>query len=343
MKQGYNELAPGTPNLSFSQPVRDTIRLTWSNTARAKAYRVLRWLSLDNQQVIYTGEETALLLPGLAPGTYAFSVDALNQWGVTASQLVTVVVQPPPTPTATPTNTPTPVPTNTPVPPGPPTTLYSIADASIVQSAPNANFGTTYDMGIGYEECDFSSPLRSLVLFDMTAIPRNAQIANATVYLHLEQSCAIDGKSYPVDVYPANEWWTETGVTWNNQPSTGPIVSTTSIDGQDWGYHGFDVTSLVRQWVSGSRPNNGLVLRSLEYSGDDTASLYFFTREVPDASYRPYLAIRYVGQAASAEPAPSALQPTVDGGLRLRDVAVALQERPITPDAPHKTSEHLLP
>ncbi len=112
MKKGYDELTPGTPILSFSQPVRDTIRLTWSNTVRAKVYRVWRWLSLDNQQVIYTGEETSLLLPGLAPGTYAFSVDALNQWGVTASQLVTVVVQPPPTPTATP----TPRPTNTPVP-----------------------------------------------------------------------------------------------------------------------------------------------------------------------------------------------------------------------------------
>lgn len=344
MKSGNADLAPDKPTLSFSQPTRDTIHLTWSAAARATAYRVWQWFSLDNQQVIYSGEDTALLLPGLTPGTYAFSVDALNGWGATSSGLVTIVVQPPPTPTFTPTATPVPTATPTTVPAGPPTTLYSVADATILQSAPDANAGTTYDMGIGYEECQFTSALRSLVRFDLSAVPRNAKIANATVYLFLESSCAIRGKSYPVYTYPVTAPWDETGVTWNNQPPTGSIVNTITIGGQDWNYHGSDVTSLVQKWVSGAQPNYGVMFRSLEYSGNETASLSFFTREVPDATYRPYLAITYVGGEAAAEPAAPASPPSAErDGLSLRDVAWPRLGRLTEPNTSPKTSESLLP
>ncbi|MFN8485557.1 MAG: S8 family serine peptidase [Anaerolineae bacterium] len=340
MKRGNENLAPDSPTLSFSQPARDTIHLTWRPAARATAYRVWQLNAPDGPQVLYSGVDTDFTLTGQSVGAYVFSIDAMNMWGVTPSNSVTVVVQPPPTATATP----IPTPTNTPVPSGPPTKLYSVADAVILQAAPNANAGTTYDMGIGYEECRFTSALRSLVSFDLSAVPRNANIADAKVYLFLEESCAISGKSYPVSVYPVNAPWDETRVTWNNQPPIGAVVSTTTIPGQHWSYYGFDATSLVQKWVSGVQPNNGIMVRSLEYSGNDTASLSFFTREFPDANYRPYLAITYVGQAASADPAPPATRPTVDdGGTSLRDLAVSLLDRLTAPSAPGKASESLLP
>ncbi|MFN8475247.1 MAG: carboxypeptidase-like regulatory domain-containing protein [Anaerolineae bacterium] len=124
MKRGFESQAPGVLSLAYSLPVRDTIRLMWSASDHAKAYRLWLMNAADGPQVIYAGPDLEYTLSGQPVGTYVFSVDALGVWGVTASNSVTIVVKPPPTPTATPTMTATPRPTNTPTPPPDPNTLY---------------------------------------------------------------------------------------------------------------------------------------------------------------------------------------------------------------------------
>ncbi|MFN8498780.1 MAG: hypothetical protein U0641_13090 [Anaerolineae bacterium] len=125
MRRGYEAQTPGVVGLSFTLPTRDTIRLIWSVSDHAKAYRLWLMNAPDGPQVIYAGSDLEATLPGQPVGTYVFAVDALGVWGVTGSNSVTVVVQPPPTPTPTatlvptrtPTSTPTPRPTATPHPP----------------------------------------------------------------------------------------------------------------------------------------------------------------------------------------------------------------------------------
>ena len=50
--------------------------------------------------------------------------------------------------------------------------------------------------------------------------------------------------------------------------------------------------------MDGSRANQGLMLRSNESSGVDSARLGFLTKEGPDPSLKPYLQIVRTGQAA---------------------------------------------
>lgn len=178
-------------------------------------------------------------------------------------------------------------------------------------------------MAIGYEECQFTSALRSLVRFDLSSIPRDTQIVSATLHLYLESACSAPGYSYPVTIYPVTAGWSESGVTWFTQPTVGTAATSTNISVLPWGDRSFNITSLVQGWISGTMPNNGVELRSLEYSGNNTASLYFYTREYSDDNTRrPYLEIMYSSQAADEDSNGAPAMPSLDEighGERLRD------------------------
>jgi len=61
----------------------------------------------------------------------------------------------------------------------------------------------------------------------------------------------------------------------------------------------------VRGWVNGSFANYGLMIRGPESSGNDSAQLGFFTLDMTDRTYDPYLSIVYAGMATSGEVVPA--------------------------------------
>jgi hypothetical protein len=67
-------------------------------------------------------------------------------------------------------------------------------------------------------------------------------------------------------------------------------------------WYDLDVTSLVQDWIDGSRPNHGVVFRSLE----STSSLWFASAENSDRLLRPKLVITY-GPGAVPTATPTAL------------------------------------
>jgi hypothetical protein len=176
--------------------------------------------------------------------------------------------------------------------------FYTIADATVSQGYPLISMGSMIDMWTGYDHCMTPSGeiTRSLVRFDLSDLPAGAAVSQATLYLRLTNSCDPGGpRTYTVTVYSAAEDWSEASVTWNNQPEWGRAYDSVAIPSRTWGYYAFDVTGLVREWVDGSTPNLGLMVRGPEDSGDDSGLLEFVTHEWPGTELDPYLEVRYVG------------------------------------------------
>jgi len=131
--------------------------------------------------------------------------------------------------------------------------------------------------------------MRSVIRFDLSAMPADATIQEAELRLVAVEAPA-DSTAIAVFVYNVTRSWAGCP-TWN---------SLASAVGESWGsamvgptveVYTIDVTALVRQWLSGSLRNDGLMLRS------DETGVGRFRGFVPTASsqedLRPALVIRY--------------------------------------------------
>ena len=132
---------------------------------------------------------------------------------------------PSPTPSVTPTpfgfQTPTPTPSVTPsatVTPTPPLeTFLSTGDSYVVQNQGDTNYGTETTMEVrSYDALFGAQNRRSFVEFDLSSISSAATILSATTRLYLATAPA--GSRY-YDLHRVTASWTETGITWNNQPA----------------------------------------------------------------------------------------------------------------------------
>ena len=163
------------------------------------------------------------------------------------------------------------------------------------------------DMWAGYDHCmtPGGEITRSLIQFDVSDLPDDASVYQATLHLYLTNSCDPGGpRTYTVTVYSATENWSEASVTWDNQPGWGNAYDSVAIPSRTWGYYAFDVTGLVREWVDGSTPNLGLIVRGPEGSGDDSGLLEFVTHEWPGTELDPYLEVSYLGLRSTGGPSP---------------------------------------
>ena len=138
-------------------------------------------------------------------------------------------------------------------------TLYADADSWTDQHAPNANEGTNGDLKVRSKLAD--EQRRTFVSFPLPSVPTDCYIASAT--LSMFQS-GVQG-TRTLEVYRAASSWTETGITWNNQPATAGNPSTT-VGGTGW--RQWSVNSQVRNMYSNG--NHGFVLRD-ETEGSSTS------------------------------------------------------------------------
>jgi hypothetical protein len=169
-------------------------------------------------------------------------------------------------------------------------TFGSVADATVLQGFPTADFGTTGDMWVGYDHCEGAQIARSLVRFDLSSLPSDATIVQATLRLLLVNSCDMGERVHDVTAYRIDGSWSESSVTWNTKPGFAEAYGSASIPSRTWDWYSLDVIDLVQGWVGGSFPNHGLMLRGPESSGTDSAQLGFATRET---DYAPELVVEY--------------------------------------------------
>ncbi|MBW5448843.1 DNRLRE domain-containing protein [Cohnella sp. CFH 77786] len=120
--------------------------------------------------------------------------------------------------------------------------------------------------------------VRPYIQFDLSSIPADATVANAT--LEMTSIVSMFNKnnvSATVAVYGVMGAWNENTITWNSAPAFAPDpVSTQQVNGYATASKTqFDLTGLAQQWIDGSLPNYGMVLRSEHFSSGFWSRRYY--------------------------------------------------------------------
>jgi hypothetical protein len=170
---------------------------------------------------------------------------------------------PAPSPTLTPTLTPTPTPTPTPA------NFNPSADAYTLSTSPTQNYGTASVLNIRGS----SSPYyRSYLKFDVSGI--SGTVVSVVLRLWVSDTSVDYGQ-----VGSVSNSWTETGITWNSQPSM--PMSLFAFTGPENGYVTVDVTSEIT--------GNGTYSFGIQSLSTDLAA--FGSRDDNNADRRPLLTI----------------------------------------------------
>ena len=177
-------------------------------------------------------------------------------------------------------------------------TFYASQDTYIASGYPTYNFGGSANLNLGWQ-AGGSNAMRILIQFDLSKIPANAQISRATY--HIYQSNVNPPNDYAMDFRAqfARQGWSEFGANWNNAASIGgDAMPLGSIPGA-YGWQQGEATNAVRDWVSGRRPNNGMLITGDEVPGRNR-SRGFYSRQ--QAGYGPYMVVQYTTECDTVPP-----------------------------------------
>lgn len=143
-------------------------------------------------------------------------------------------------------------------------TLIPIQDAYVSQYYANQNFAFSPFLYFGqYKQS--GDNYRALLQFPLRAIPKHRRIELAqlqfTVYRNEFPTGTLTYSSLKRPLEP----WNAGGVTWNSQPRSKLVYTflTSWADTPGTVIYN-DITSLVRSWLDGSKPNYGLLLEGDE-------------------------------------------------------------------------------
>ena len=178
-------------------------------------------------------------------------------------------------------------------------------DTYINSSTPNTNNNSTIlIVGEGNTSVDVA---RTLIKFDLSSIPANAVIQDATLSLWF--STDISSNARTMRAYRVLRNWVEAQATWNiystgnNWGTAGCANTTTDREATDIGSVSVSASetpdtekqisltaSKVQEWVSGTTANYGLLIQMDTESNDAYA---FHSSGGATAGYRPKLVINY--------------------------------------------------
>ena len=221
-----------------------------------------------------------------------------------------------------PPNPPTPVPTATPTPDHGATdevTLYAVADTRISTNAQNINYGQSGTLLVSPD-----NDVVSLVKFNLAALPTDAEIKQAELYLYLEDFHGVGPQQ--LQVHRVRQSWTERDATWITRTTDSLIWQEPGCKGsadmdatpngvietdRRWVWVNLDLTDLMRAWAAGTLDNYGLLLRANE--DQQNASLFFFSREGYSGNeHAPRLVVRYESEdQPTRTPTPTPLATTL--------------------------------
>ncbi|HNQ77111.1 MAG TPA: DNRLRE domain-containing protein [Acidobacteriota bacterium] len=163
----------------------------------------------------------------------------------------------------------------------------STADSYVNQGSAGTNYGSGATMSV---QSRLSQAQRTLVMFDLSAIPENSVINSATLELYAS-SAPTTGLT--LNVHKITGSWTEAGVTWTNQPSFTSTANASITGGTSTGWKIWNIASLVQDWVDGTSDNYGLIVKG-SVENDKTALTYIFaSKENGTSGNRPILRINY--------------------------------------------------
>ena len=160
-----------------------------------------------------------------------------------------------------------------------PATLTAVADSWIEQSSPTSNKGT--DSVLKVMSKGPANNLRALVRFTPPALAAGCEVASATLRVHA--SSAASGRT--LEALRLGSAWTESAVTWENQPATAGSAATVA---SGTGNRDFAVRDQVRAMYSAGA-QHGFLLRDAAENADAEQQLH--SRE--NSANRPQLLLTF--------------------------------------------------
>ena len=148
-------------------------------------------------------------------------------------------------------------------------TVQATADASVKEASPTTNYETEANLFVKTRAGDNK---RVLVTFDLPAIPAGCEVTGAS--LRMFETTVQGTRTFTASQVAGA--WTESGVTWNNQPSTTGTPATTT-NALDWRY--WDVTTMVASMYSGS--NHGFMIKDQTEDSGTAFENRFTSRSTP--------------------------------------------------------------
>ena len=131
--------------------------------------------------------------------------------------------------------------------------LAPIADAQVASGSLGTNFGTSNNLFIQSSTATGTFGVeRAWLKFDLSSIPAGSTITGATLQLWNWKST---GPSMPVEVRSAtDDTWTETGITYSNQPAFGSVLDTQTLaSGAVNLWYSWNVTSFAQSQFGGDK------------------------------------------------------------------------------------------
>jgi hypothetical protein len=176
-------------------------------------------------------------------------------------------------------------------------TLYPVADNYVDSKYPVlGKYGRTAFLYVGnsYDHAqDLWGSERIYIRFDLTELPRNGLIVQATLRLWQYYS-PKSNQTY--ETHRVLGDWNETTENWNSQPSWLPTKTSETV-APPRGAQGaevaveWDITSDVKAWYSGEAPNYGTMIKPVKEEHARDASSGFWSRHYPVEEWKPRLVI----------------------------------------------------
>ncbi len=211
-------------------------------------------------------------------------------------------------------------------------------DAYITSASAGSNFGGNASLVVqtgtasGSNICNLGSC--SYIRFDLSRLPSGLTkdlVSKATVKLYLTAVTA-SGSFDVIEVGGTSQNWSESTLTYSAQPSsvvqvlqTGISVPSTSSKYQ---YIEVDITAAVKDWLSGTVYNNGIVIRP---SSGSSISATFSSKEDSTYSHDPELNIVFsqaasqiVGTIAPSQIGPGTANINISGNAATATLATGL-------------------
>ena len=167
-------------------------------------------------------------------------------------------------------------------------TIPVAQDAFLSSANPSTAYGLWTTLRLGYDQTTFHA-LRFLLQWNMSSIPPNAIINNATASIY-QTSVIPSGDVLAVQGQYVTAPWNESSVTWNNANYLGGDITQVGDVNANLGWKSVNVTDIVRTWYSGARPNYGTILTADERDWQNR-NRTFYSRQQP--GYQPYVTVDY--------------------------------------------------
>jgi len=171
-------------------------------------------------------------------------------------------------------------------------------DATINSNNPTSNgWYSAYFHGYAWTQGGNAVNIRSFLKFDLSSYGSIPNITSAYLTLYGNPSATSSTQylghsgSNASTLNLVTSSWTETGVTWNNQPSIGSGISIPQITNLNQDYPNINITSWVNGWVANPSTNYGMRLKldnEVYYT-----TMTFCSSDNTDATRRPKLVINY--------------------------------------------------